>query len=69
MSLNNRVSIRATMAQRGAIELPAVRGSGPSATSERSGDSKDIVFMNLETDEKTHPLGREVIGEFTDHLW
>ena len=67
MSLNNRVSIRAIMAQRGVIELPAVRGSGPSATSARSGDSKDIVFMNLEADEKPHPLGKKVIGEFTDH--
>ena len=56
------------MAKRGAIELPAARGNGPSTTSARSGNSDVIVLMNSEKDEKTHPLGRKVIGEFTDHM-
>ena len=53
MSLNNRVSIRDSMALRGAIRPPA--GSFPS--SGRSDGTADIVLMDLEKSGKAHPLG------------
>jgi hypothetical protein len=49
------------MAERGAITSPA--RIFPS-TSARSDGPEDIVLMNLEKDEKVHPLGSRVISEY-----
>ncbi|KAI9435806.1 hypothetical protein H4582DRAFT_1968840 [Lactarius indigo] len=52
VSLNNRISIRDSMASRGAIRSPA--GTFPG--SGRSEGTSDIVLMDLEK-QKAHPLG------------
>lgn len=62
VSLNNRVSIRAAMAERGAITSPARTYPSTSARSDRSDGREDIVLMNLEKGEKVHPLGSRVIN-------
>ncbi|KAH9039094.1 hypothetical protein EDB85DRAFT_2084857 [Lactarius pseudohatsudake] len=63
VSLNNRISIRESMASRGAIRSPAGTFPGSSARSE---GTSDIVLMDLEK-QKSHPLGERTVHDKVIH--